>query len=173
MFVSDFILDMLLRGLVLTTIAMIWVVILVRVNGLRSFSKMTNFDFVMTVAIGSLLAGSSQATDWIGFCQGLIAMAMLFIVQYTTARIRKASDNFEKLTQNNPVLLMRDGIILHEALRKTRVAENDLIAKLREANVLDFSKIRAVVLETTGDISVLHGEHCSDKLLQGTSRIDT
>lgn len=44
--------------------------------------------------------------------------------------------------------------------------------KLREANVLDLSQVRAVILETTGDVSVLHGDVCSEKLLQGTKRLD-
>ena len=50
--------DLVLRGLLLTAAGMIWIVLLVRIVGLRSFSKMTNFDFVMTVATGSLLAGA-------------------------------------------------------------------------------------------------------------------
>jgi uncharacterized membrane protein YcaP (DUF421 family) len=176
MFATNPIFDMLLRGMVLTTIAMLWVVVLVRINGLRSFSKMTNFDFVMTVAIGSLLGSSTQSTTWIGFSQTLTAMAMLFVVQYITARIRKSSATFESLVQNKPVLLMQDGIILDAALIKTRVAKDDLVAKLREANVLNFSQVRAVVLETTGDISVLHneknGEQCSAEMLQDIQKIE-
>lgn len=171
MFTSEPTLDVLLRGLVLTAFAMIWVVTLVRVNGLRSFSKMTNFDFVMTVAVGSLLAGASQSTSWDSFLQTLTAMAALFVVQYATARLRKASDTFQRLMQNKPVVLMRDGRILERALAETRVAKSDLIAKLREANVLQLSKVRAVVLETTGDISVLHGDACAEELLHGTREI--
>ena len=168
MFLSDRTFDVVIRGLVLTALAMCWVVILVWINGLRSFSKMTNFDFVMTVAVGSLLAGASQATKWLDFLQVLTGMMALFIVQYLTARLRKASDRFEVLVQNKPIILMRDGAICESALIQTRVARDDLIAKLREANVLDFSQVRAVILETTGDISVLHGEACSEQLLQGT-----
>ena len=172
MFIAEPTLDVFLRGLVLTSLAMVWVVMLVRVNGLRSFSKMTNFDFVMTVAVGSLLAGASQSTDWSAFAQTLSAMAALFLVQYLAARLRKASNKFETLLQNHPVVLMRDGVILHEALASTRVAKDDLIAKLREANVLHLSQVRAAILETTGDVSVLHGDACSEELLQGTKRLD-
>ncbi len=172
MFIAEPTLDVFLRGLVLTSLAMVWVVMLVRVNGLRSFSKMTNFDFVMTVAVGSLLAGASQSTNWNAFAQTLSAMATLFLVQYLSARLRKASNTFKTLVQNSPVVLMRDGVIIHEALTNTRVAKDDLIAKLREANVLDLSQVRAVILETTGDVSVLHGDVCSEELLQGTKRID-
>ena len=173
MFSNSPMLDIVLRALTLTTLGTIWVVILVRVNGLRSFSKMTNFDFVVTVAIGSLLASGSQATDWSSFAQAIAAMASLFLIQFSAARLRKASSLFESMLQNEPIVLMHDGQIIEAAMAKTRVARSDLIAKLREANVLDFSKVRAVVLETTGDISVLHGDSCADSLLEGTKRVDT
>ncbi|MBT0587572.1 DUF421 domain-containing protein [Alteromonas oceanisediminis] len=173
MFLNNELVDTFLKGLLLTSFAMVWVVILVRVNGLRSFSKMTNFDFVMTVAIGSLLAGASQSNSWLDYFQTILAMATLFIVQCSAARLRKASDSIESLMQNSPVLLMKDGEIIHSALTETRVAQSDLIAKLREANVLAFSDVRAVVLETTGDISVLHGSHCAEELLDGVRTTTT
>ena len=172
MFIADPTLDVFLRGLVLTTLAMLWVVMLVRVNGLRSFSKMTNFDFVMTVAVGSLLAVASQSTNWSEFAQVLTAMAAMFLVQYLSARFRNASKTFKTIVQNNPVVLMHNGVIIREALATTRVAEDDLMAKLREANVRDLSQVRAVILETTGDVSVLHGDVISEEMLQGTRRVD-
>lgn len=173
MFAPDPLLDVLLRGVILITVGLLWVILLVRVNGLRSFSKMTNFDFAMTVAVGSLLAASGQATEWTDYLQVLIAMAALFAVQYAIARLRRRSSGFSALVQNTPVLLMQDGRILHRALERTRVSEADLVAKLREANALDLSAVRAVVLETTGDISVLHGEHLDETLLKDVRRDGT
>lgn len=172
MFIADPTLDVVIRGVILSTLALVWVVMLVRINGLRSFSKMTNFDFVMTIAVGSLLSGASQSTTWSAFVQTLSAMATLFLVQFLIARLRNASKTFSSIVQNSPVVLMRDGVIINEALTKTRVAKEDLIAKLREANVLDLSQVRAAILETTGDITVLHGDACSEVLLQGTQRVD-
>lgn len=107
-----------------------------RLVGLRSFSKMTNFNFVITVASGSLLAGAAQASTWTVFSQALLTLAAIFAVQWAIARIRKESDTFEQVIQNEPILLMRDGVIDERALGRTRVARSDLIAKLREANVL-------------------------------------
>lgn len=170
MILSDPLFDALMRGAILAIAALLWVTLLIRINGLRSLSKMTNFDFVMTIALGSLVAGAAQASDWIAFGQALLAMAGLFLGQYTSARLRKASDTAEDLMQNDPVLLMRDGAFCREAMQASRVAESDLRAKLREANVMKLSEVRAVVLETTGDISVLHGETLDDDLLQGVKR---
>jgi len=115
--------------------------------------------------------GASQSTSWTGFLQSTMGMASLLGVQYVVSRLRRSSDRFEAVIQNSPVLLMRDGKILDAAMQATRVEEDDLIAKLREANVLDLSEVRAVVLEATGDISVLHGGKLQERLLDGVRRI--
>lgn len=58
---------------------------------------------------------------------------------------------------------MDGGEILYENLKYARIEKTQLIAKLREANVIDYSQVKAVVLEATGDISVLHS---SDKAVE-------
>lgn len=156
--------------MVLAAIALAWVVVLVRIVGLRSLSKMTPFDFVMTIALGSLVSGAAQADSWSKFAQPLVAMVGLFALQWLAAKLRRSSQRIEHLIQNQPMLLMRDGEIIEGALAASRVGRNDLFAKLREANVLDLSQVRAVVLETTGDVSVLHGEKLHEKLIDGIPR---
>ena len=69
---------------------------------------------------------------------------------------------------------MCQGDILEENLKKTNVGEGDLIAKLREANVIHFGQVLAVILESTGDMSVLHSSEYDDlpeKLLMGVEGI--
>jgi len=136
-------------------------IIYTRILGLRSFSKMSSFDFAMTIAVGSLLATTiiSKSTSLLA---GAIAIGSLFVIQGSLSFLRKCTDWFSKVVDNEPLLLMRDGVIFYDALKISRVTENDLIAKLREANVLRFSQVRAVVLETTGDISVLHTNNDTD-----------
>ena len=131
---------------------------------------MTNFDFVMTVALGSVLAGATQVTEWSAFAQALVAMVGLFLAQWISAKFRKSSDTFEDIAQNEPVMLMRDGEFLRDAMKQTRVAESDIVAKLREANVMNFDEVRAVVLESTGDVSVLHGDKLDERLIANVSR---
>lgn len=171
MFFDSVPLDILARALLLSAIALVWVIFVVRVIGLRTFSKMTAFDFVATVATGSLLAGACQATTWPEFAQPTLAISALLGAQFVIAKLRQASDQIEETVQNEPVILMRNGKISDDALRETRVAHADLIAKLREANALRFSDVRAVVLETTGDISVLHGDDLDDAMLEGARSV--
>lgn len=169
MFFDNAMLDAIARGGLLSVFALCWIIFLVRIVGLRSFSKMTNFDFVMTVAMGSLLAGASQSSDWTGLVQTLTAMVSLFVVQYVASILRQRSETIANVLENTPVFLMRDGVILHDALRATRVSESDLIAKLRNANALDLSTVRAAILETTGDVSILHGGKMDQIILKNVA----
>lgn len=141
---------------ILSTIGIyLTVVIITRINGLRTFAKMSSFDFAITIAIGSIIA-STMLSDENSLLKGMVALSALIALQAIVAYLRKRSDHFEKITTNSPILLMDGATILKENLKKNRVTESDLFAKLREANVLKMDQVLAVVLETTGDISVLH-----------------
>ncbi|MGC1261443.1 MAG: YetF domain-containing protein, partial [Jannaschia helgolandensis] len=144
-------------------------VFFVRLAGLRAFSKMSSYDFAVTVAFGSVLA-ATVVNPGVTLWQGIAGMAALFAVQWLIGLARSRSDAVEYVADNSPVILMRDGKVIMENLTATRVTMSDLRAKLREANVLSFDEVRAVVLETTGDVSVLHGDHLDDALLNDVIR---
>ena len=130
---------------------------LVRIVGLRSFSKMTSVDFAMTIAMGSVLASTVLAPSP-SIPQGAVALACLFAIQWVVAKLRIETSWMEDVADNEPVVLMDGSRMLRDNMEAARVTEHDLWAKLREANVLHPSEVHAVVLETTGDISVLHGD---------------
>lgn len=147
-----------LLGVGLSTVGVFFALLLiVRFVGLRSFSKMTGFDFAVTIAIGSMLS-AILLTDSPPLLQGIFAVGLLFGLQAIVSFLRSRSSAFTALVDNSPLLLMAHGEVLHDNLRRARVSEDDLRAKLREANVLDPREVRAVVFEATGDISVLHGD---------------
>ncbi|MEL6614636.1 MAG: YetF domain-containing protein, partial [Bacteroidota bacterium] len=131
-------------------------ILFTRLAGLRSFSKMSGFDFAMTVAIGSILA-TSILTDSPPLLQAIVGLGAIYALQIGAAALRKRFGWFSRLIDNEPLILMtRDGMV-RANLKKARVTEHDIWAKLREANVLTIAEVRAVVFESTGDISVLHG----------------
>ncbi len=132
-------------------------VVLTRIAGLRSFSKMSSFDFAVTVAIGSVFAGTVIAKDP-PLLQALAALVVLYALQIGLALLRQRSNTVQQAVDNQPLLLMAGREILHDNLRKAQVTESDVRAKLREANVLSLDHVHAVVLEATGDVSVLHGD---------------
>ena len=159
------------RGLVLTCVAVLWTVLLVRIVGLRAFSKMTAFDFVTTIATGSLIAQAGTRSDWSQFFQALAAMAGVFFIQWLLASIRQKSDAFQSLIKNRPILLMEHGQFLEPAMSATRVSRSSIMEKLRASGVPRIEEVRAVVLETTGNISVLAADNLDERMLEGVERI--
>lgn len=144
-----------LIAIVLSAIGIyITVIIYTRIAGKRSFSKMSSFDFAMTIASGSILASTILLKN-VSLIQGAIGLLAVYILQIGTAFLRRYPF-FQKMTDNEPLLLMQEGKIFYENLKKAHVTESDLRGKLREANVIQLSEVRAVVFETTGDVSVLH-----------------
>ncbi len=143
----------------------LWVIASSRLVGLRSFAKMSAFDFAMTVAIGSIIAATATGTA--PLADGAAAVAVLFFGQYLVARLRRRGI-LNRAVDNTPLLLFYRGDFLEDHLRRARVTRADVRAKLREANVLQFDQVDAVVFETTGDVSVLHGDGPFDpRLLEG------
>ena len=133
---------------------------------------MSSFDFAMTVAIGSIIA-TTVLSKSVSLLQGVIGLAAVYILQVLVAILRKL-EIVQKLIDNKPLLLMDGEEILQENLKKARVTESDLRSKLREANVLELSQVRAVIFESTGDIAVLHSKDeqvkVEDWLLKGVER---
>lgn len=148
------------------------VVLYTRLAGKRSFSKMSSFDFAVTIAIGSVVASTILLKN-VSILQGLVGLAALYLLQMLVAILRR----YEWLRQsvdNEPLLLMDKDQVLEENLRKARVSMSDLKAKLREANVTHRNQILAVIFESTGDVSVLHSgseaDELDDWIMEGVKR---
>lgn len=158
----------LLTGAVAAITIYLAVIVATRIAGLRSFSKMSAFDFAMTVAIGSLIAAA--AAGQAPLVTVLVGVGMLYGGQYVVALLR-SHRSLHGVLDNSPLLLMDGDRVLCDNLAQARVTLDDLHGKLREANVLNYGQVRAVVLETTGDVSVMHGEGTLDpELLRGVRR---
>ncbi|MFP4470623.1 MAG: DUF421 domain-containing protein [Bacteroidales bacterium] len=129
------------------------VIIFTRLSGKRSFSTMSSFDFTMTVAVGSLIATTVLSSS-VTLVQGVIGLGALFVLQISVAYLR-LNTSFQQIVDNSPLLLMRNGKILRENLKRARLTDGDLRSKLRAAGVLRLSEVEAVVFETTGDLSIM------------------
>jgi uncharacterized membrane protein YcaP (DUF421 family) len=132
------------------------VILLTRLNGLRSFAKFSSFDFAVTIATGSVMATAITAND--RFLAGLATLLVLFLIQGTISRLRTRSDALKQAVDNTPLLLVKDGEFLHDNMKEAQISPSDVVGKLREMNACERGKLRAVVLETTGNISVIYAE---------------
>lgn len=132
-------------------------IVATRLSGLRAYSKMSGFDFPLTIAVGSLVA-SVMLTPDPPLARATVILGTILVLQAGVAWLRARSFRVRRVVDNQPIVLMRDGRVLKENMAHARVSLPELREKIREASGLRLERIRAVVLETTGTVSVMHGE---------------
>lgn len=145
-----------LRVLVVGTLAYLALVVLLRVTGKRTLSKLNAFDLVVTVALGSTLATVLLSQD-VALAEGIVAFALLVALQWIITWLSVRSSTVAGLVKAEPALLFLDGRFLHGAMRRERVTEDEVRAAMRQQAMTHTSTVRAVVLETDGSLNVLTG----------------
>ena len=114
---------------------------------------MTNFDLAATIIFGSMAATTAVSTST-SLVQGVVALGVLFAVQALVAYLRRLKVA-ERTVDNRPLLLMEGTEVLTDNVARARMTDDDLRSKLRLAGVVRVEQVAAVVLETTGSVSVL------------------
>ena len=130
------------------------VVALLRVSGKRTLAKLNAFDLVVTVALGSTLA-TVLLTNSVALAEGVIALAVLIALQFSLAWWSSESPRAARWVKSEPVVLLWQGRLLPDELRRERVAAEEVRQALRQQGVGSLEEAAAVVLETDGSISVL------------------
>jgi len=142
------------RTVVIGVLAYAALVVVLRITGKRTLSKMNAFDFVVTVALGSTLATILLSKD-VSLAQGVAALAVLvglqFVITWSSVRARWV----RRLVTGEPSLLAYKGECLQEALRRERVTEDEVLAAARAAGLPRLESTDAVILETDGTFSVV------------------
>ena len=134
--------------------AYVGAIAMLRISGSRTLSKMNAFDLVVTIAFGSTLS-SILVDGSLSLANGLGALALLIVLQFVIAALAVRSDRFRNWITSQPVLLAWDGKLLDDAMRKQRVATEDIQAALRQRGFSRLDQVLAVVLEADGSLSVV------------------
>jgi uncharacterized membrane protein YcaP (DUF421 family) len=143
-----------LRVAVVGTLAYVALIVLLRVTGKRTLSKMNAFDLVVTVALGSTLATILLSKD-VALIEGLVAFALLILLQYAVTWSTVRSKRFETWIKAEPSLLFHDGDFLEQAMRSERVTRDEVVAAMRRQGHDSPSSVHSVVLETDGSMSIV------------------
>jgi uncharacterized membrane protein YcaP (DUF421 family) len=130
------------------------VFVAVRLAGRRTVSQMSAFDFVVTIAIGSLVATTILSSE-ISYATGMSAIASLLIGQQLVALIRRSLPGVASILDFPPeVLYQQDQLKLRRNPFAAQVTEAELKSKLRQQGIESFENVQLVVLEPDGQISV-------------------
>ena len=135
-------------------IAYVAIIFMLRISGKRTLAKWNSFDFVVTIAFGSVLASILLSTKD-AFGQGILSFALLVLFQYVITWISVRSSIIQKLIKSEPSLLLFRGKMQHDVMKKERIAEGEILAALRTSGVSAIEDADAVILETDGSFSVI------------------
>jgi uncharacterized membrane protein YcaP (DUF421 family) len=144
----------LVRVLIVGSLAYLALVLLLRVSGKRTLSKMNAFDFVVTVALGSTLATVLLSQD-VALAEGVVAFALLVGAQYLITWLSVRSSTVKQLVKSEPSLLFHHGSFLAGAMTRERVTQEEVLAAVRQQGKASLEQVGAVVLETDGTFSIL------------------
>lgn len=142
------------RSMILAVLAYAALVILLRVSGKRTLSKMNVFDFVFVVALGSTLASTILSQD-ISLADGVIAFIALIGLQVLLSWLCTASHVVDRFVNGDPTLLLHQGRINVAEAKKRRVTREEILSAVRSAQLGSLDDIDSIVLETDGNFSIV------------------
>jgi uncharacterized membrane protein YcaP (DUF421 family) len=138
-----------------------WLVVLLRVTGARTLAKMTPFDFVITVTLGSAFGRVLTAGD-VGLVDALVALLLLVVLQWAFAVARSRWSWFKAAVDVEPTVLYLDGRPQQRALRRHRLTPADLESAAREKGRGSLQDVRAVLLQSDGQLAVIGADQWGD-----------
>ena len=128
-------------------------ILVIRLMGKRQIGQMEPAEFVVTMLVANL-ASIPMQDGGIPLFSGVVPILTVLGMELVLSALSLKSSKIRKLLCGKPVILIENGNILQDNLRKTRVTLDELTGHLREKDVLDLKSVQFAILETNGNLSV-------------------
>jgi uncharacterized membrane protein YcaP (DUF421 family) len=142
------------RVVVVATILFVLIVVMLRLVGQQALAKMSGYDVVVTVTLGSILAAVALSHD-MTVSEAVAALLTLVALQEGTRWLQSRWLPFHHAVREPPRVVLWDGHLLEERLRETSVSADEVRAAVRKMGFSSLSDVRVVVLENDGEWSVV------------------
>ncbi|NLV92234.1 MAG: DUF421 domain-containing protein [Firmicutes bacterium] len=131
-----------------------FLLLMTKLMGQREMGQLTLFDFVSAVTVGSITGGflSSSETTLVAYVSAVAALASIHIL---ISIVSLKAPRLRRVVQEEPLVLVQNGQILEDTMRKTRINLDDLMIQLRQRNYPNLADVEFAILETNGQISVI------------------
>ena len=137
-----------------TTIIYLALLVGIRLTGQRQLGQMSAFDLVLLLIIANAVQNAMVGPDT-SLAGGIVAAGVLLFWHQVIDRLRRSSGRFARVLAVEGILLINNGAILEEHLRRAGVTHDELLQALREHGVPTIKQVRLAVLEPDGAISVI------------------
>jgi uncharacterized membrane protein YcaP (DUF421 family) len=142
----------------------VFIVAAIRVFGKKEFAQLSIIDLVFILLISNSVQNAMVGTDST-LEGGLVAAFSLFLMNFVFKKISLFSKDFLKVIDGEPILLIYQGEIRLDGLKKAQISEEQLHAVVREHGVESIELVNLAMFEVDGNISVL-----SDNFKKSTQR---
>lgn len=132
----------------------ILLVAMLRLSGKRTLAKFNAFDFVVTVAIGSMVANTILDEDT-SLVEGATGIVVLLVAQMIVSLLVTHSPSARRLIKSRPRLLFYQGAFLRKNLVLERIAVEEIRQEVRDSGFARMDDVLAVILESDGTLSVI------------------
>lgn len=141
--------------LILRTIILYFLTLLaLKAMGKREVGQLQPFELVVILII-SEMASISMQSNGLPILNSIIPIIIITLLQITLALLNLKSEKFRIIFCGKPNILIKNGILQQDEMRRTRINLNDLAEELRNLGYFNIDDINYAVLETNGKISVL------------------
>lgn len=137
-----------------TVILYVFITIGIRIMGKRQIGDMQPNELVVTLLISEIAALPLQDPSQ-PIINGIISVFILVILEIFISFITMKSYTLRKIMNGKSAIIIEDGKINQDVMKKLRMTVLDLIELLRGQNVFDVSTVAYAVLEVNGDLNVL------------------
>ncbi len=140
--------------MILRTVSIYFVLVaLIRLMGKRQVGQLEPSEFVVTMLIANLAAVPMEEWD-LSIWHGIWPMIIVFLCERALSFASLKSIRVRRLLCGKPVILIENGRLLQQNLKRTRVNLDELTAQLREQGILAVEQVQFAILETNGSVSV-------------------
>ena len=135
------------------------IIVALRFMGKREIGELSIFDIVIYLVMSELLALSLTDDDKTIF-HTLVPLITLAILQVSVAHLIMKYEKFRHLIDGEPVILVQNGLINQNTMKKERYNIDDLMMQIREFGIGSIHEIAFAILETNGKLTVLRKNDC-------------
>ena len=152
-----------------TALIYLFLIVGLRLLGKRELGQMSVYDLVLIVVISNSVQNAMVGSDT-SLGGGLVAAFVLLVINRLLTWLMVKNSHLAALIQGDPVLIVRDGQLLEQPMRKAGITRDNVLAAMREHGIDSLDDVQMAVLEPDGIISIVPSQskvHHSQRHFRG------
>lgn len=134
--------------------SLVFLFLVTKIIGKKQVSELTLFDYVIGISIGNFAAEMTINLES-NEINGLLAVLIFGLIAYAVSIITMKSMRLRRFFMGTPTIIIQNGKILIDGMKKTRLDMNDILEQCRTNGYFDISQIEYAIVEANGELSIL------------------